>query len=457
MIDSILTHKDVIVNSKISEEFTLKNATLYGGYNLFSDFLQANGLDALLEKEFSGEKAEWSDYSLPLVCRLVIGGYALGLPNLYTFSGLEHDPVLAGKHGLSKLPHQTVLRKDLIRHFRSDEDVQRLRRIKVRQVGKILKRDKRPLVLEFDSTVETGYGTQEGLKVGYNPHKHGRASYHPQLCRERHDGLSVWSRLRPGNTVSLTDFTDFLDETWEVLPWRFKRRHRDGLCRVLFRQDSGYESEDAFAWNEANHVGYVTKMKNRSDIVTTFMMMPSSSYRSIETSAGEIEVASCRINRDAWSKARRVVAVRWKEDVDRAQGMLMDGFGYTYVMFVTNLDWDEEDIYRFYDMRADIENHIREGKQDFSLGHISTDHFYANAADMELRLLAMNQVILFTKYILKKSDPRHFASTVRRHWFWIPGKLIRRGGRWVLKLADWWPHGEEWSVYRQNIMHFQME
>jgi hypothetical protein len=28
-----------IVNKKIKEEFTLKNATVYGGYNLFSDYV----------------------------------------------------------------------------------------------------------------------------------------------------------------------------------------------------------------------------------------------------------------------------------------------------------------------------------------------------------------------------------------------------------------------------------
>jgi len=37
-----------IVNKKIKEEFTLKNATLYGGYNLFSDYLAINGVDRLL-------------------------------------------------------------------------------------------------------------------------------------------------------------------------------------------------------------------------------------------------------------------------------------------------------------------------------------------------------------------------------------------------------------------------
>ena len=40
-----------IVNKNIKEEFALRNATIYGGYNLFSDYLRSNALDHFLEKE----------------------------------------------------------------------------------------------------------------------------------------------------------------------------------------------------------------------------------------------------------------------------------------------------------------------------------------------------------------------------------------------------------------------
>ena len=46
-----IEREEKIVNKKIKEEFSLKNATLYGGYNLFSDYLASNGLDRLLEEE----------------------------------------------------------------------------------------------------------------------------------------------------------------------------------------------------------------------------------------------------------------------------------------------------------------------------------------------------------------------------------------------------------------------
>jgi hypothetical protein len=129
-------------------------------------------------------------------------------------------------------------------------------------------------------------------------------------------------------------------------------------------------------------------------------------YEKRVTDAGEIEVGSFLFKRKVWKRERRIVVIQWKEEVDRAQLSLFDALGYTYAVFVTNLPWNEEDIYRFYDKRADVENHIREAKYEVEIGHISTGDFHANAADLELRLLALNQLILFAKKILKHNSPR---------------------------------------------------
>ena len=239
---------------------------------------------------------------------------------------------------------------------------------------------------------------------GYNPQKRGRPSYHPQLCRERRTGLSVWSRLRPGNTISSTDFVSFLEESWQVLPKRFRRRRRGSRCQVLARMDSGYESEDALRWLEEHGVGYVVKMR-----------------------------------------MRRVVMARW------GQNELFDALGYSYAVLVTNLDWDEQDVYRFYDKRADVENHIQEAKTDLGIGHIPANDFQANAADLELRLLAINQLVLLSRCVLGQTDSRPRVSTIRRKWLLIPGKLVRDGRRRILKLADWHPMQHLWPLYQIEV------
>jgi hypothetical protein len=39
-----------------------------------------------------------------------------------------------------------------------------------------------PLVLDWDATVQTKYGHQQGAAKGYNPHRPGRRSLHPLLA-----------------------------------------------------------------------------------------------------------------------------------------------------------------------------------------------------------------------------------------------------------------------------------
>lgn len=39
-----------------------------------------------------------------------------------------------------------------------------------------------PLTIDFDSTVITRYGNQEGSKKGYNPNKIGQNSHHPLMA-----------------------------------------------------------------------------------------------------------------------------------------------------------------------------------------------------------------------------------------------------------------------------------
>jgi len=215
--------------------------------------------------------------------------------------------------------------------------------------------------------------------------------------------------------------------------------------------DGGYEFEKALSWHERRGVGYVTKMTMRDNFCDKVYSIPSLRYRKIETDVGEVEVCSFHYQRKAWSKKRRVVVVRWKDEVNRCQTSLFDHLGYTYAVFVTNLDWDEQDIYRFYDKRADIENHIREAKYDLFIGHISTGNFHANSADFELKLLSLNQLILFSKNILKQDCPRPFASTIRRKWFMIPAKLCGGGRQLTLHLSDWFPYRDEWDDYRENF------
>jgi len=55
------------------------------------------------------------------------------------------------------------------------------------------------LTLDLDSHVETVYGNQQRAKVGYNPKKPGRKSFHPLLYFIGETRDFLWGKFRSGN------------------------------------------------------------------------------------------------------------------------------------------------------------------------------------------------------------------------------------------------------------------
>ena len=91
---------------------------------------------------------------------------------IFHFTGLKDDPLLAIKTGWPKMPDHTAFYHDIHR-FDTAEKAGSLRPVLAALAGRAM--DKR-CILDFDSTVATVYGSQEGAETGYNNDKHGRLS-----------------------------------------------------------------------------------------------------------------------------------------------------------------------------------------------------------------------------------------------------------------------------------------
>ena len=88
----------------MDEEFSLKNATSYGGANLYLDYLEAIGLHAQLENAIPIKKAAYSTYQFSKVCMLLIAGYTLGKDRILQLEDLEEDPLLQSKFSIGNYP-----------------------------------------------------------------------------------------------------------------------------------------------------------------------------------------------------------------------------------------------------------------------------------------------------------------------------------------------------------------
>ena len=374
-------------NVKIAEEFTLRNATLYGGYNLISDFLTSMGLQRMIGNNLSITKAHWAEYPLAEVVQWFLEGYLCGLQRPSHFESLEDDPLWTAKSGRQKLPDHTSFNKDLKR-FTTEESVRDLRGLLVSVADRDLsKRD--GLVLDFDSSVETVYGHQEGAAIGYNPHKHGRASYHPLLVFDGVSAQALNAQLRPGDTNSATDAVAFIHETLAMYPGRNRKA----------RLDRGFDSNEIMETLEAGGVGYVIKLKDRQVLAAAIMEIPRKHWKVLRRDEGErIEIARFWYQANSWSCRRRAVVVRKQTD-EGPQKSFWDEWGYSYSSFVTNLDWKPLDVYHFYNHRGTAELYIKEEKLGFGIDRIPTGEFFPNAANLVLKLIAYNLGLLPIEWV----------------------------------------------------------
>jgi len=420
---------DRITNRKIHESYTLRRATRYGGFNAVSDFVHAAGIDAALTEALAGEKAAWATYGLAETVRHLLDGYLLGVERVWHFAELEQEPLLCAKRGRERLPDHTLLYRDLAR-FESAPLVGRLRTVGEGLVRRALAAQTW-YALDCDSTVETVYGEQEGARPGPNPHKRGRASYHPLLCRERRSGLVIHSRLRPGDTSSSTDAVEFLAQSVARLP---DARHRE----VLIRADRGFDAEALYAACEQRGWHYLIKLRVTDDLGSRIWTHADEGrWHRLDPDAPEAgEVSEFQFARACWSRARRVIVTR-RRDPENPQGRLWDAAGYNYAAYVTDLDGPAGDLVDCYAKRADMEKAIHELKEDFGIDRITSSSFGANAADLELKVLAFNVLVLYQRQALRWAV-RHRAKTLRRRVLAVAGQLVRSAGQWRLKLATGW-------------------
>lgn len=284
--------------------------------------------------------------------------------------------------------------------------------------------------LDFDSTVITRYGDQQGATKGYNPKKPGRNSHHPLLAFVSDCRMIANFWLRPGNTGSSNNFLSFLENTL----------HKMGDRKVgLIRADSGFYSDDIMS--------YLEKAENKHNyIIAAKFYKPlkckMAKHRKWWPLDDGLEIAETTYQADGWEKARRMVMVRqYVPRRPKAIGKQLSFFeddnrykDYRYSCYFTNSDLPAKAIYDLYRGRADCENRIKEIKYDFGAGNFNMRDFWATEASLNFVMMAYNLMSLFRVAVLK-SKKQNFLKTLRYKTFAIGGYLVKNGNSRILKLS----------------------
>jgi Transposase DDE domain group 1 len=174
-------------------------------------------------------------------------------------------------------------------------------------------------------------------------------------------------------------------------------------------------------------------------------------YRDI---GGGISVGEMLYTGIGWKEPRRMVVIREGQRNQRAkkQPTLFELIGYSYQVIVTNIEWmSPEEVWRFYNGRANVENMIKEGILSYSLD-VNISHFYgANVAHFHLVMLAYNLMNLFKELVLEQRDKKRMGKWIRQRFFLIAGRLVRGGRRFILKLQEDWAYREEYKEAEERL------
>ena len=250
--------------------------------------------------------------------------------------------------------------------------------------------------IDFDSSVITRYGDQQGAKRGYNPRKRGRKSHHPLMAFVADCRMVANFWLRSGDSGTTNNFLNFLEDTLNKLYGK-----RVGLLRA----DSGFHNNEIMTYLENREcpINYIIAAKFYMPIKRILVS------QRLWLKLGEgIEIAETTYQAMEWEHPRRVIMLRQEiNKCPKASGRQLKLFedeylykNYRYSCFMTNMELPAKAIYDLYRGRADAENRIKEVKYDFGAENFNSKNFWATEAMLNTVMIAYNIMSLFRQAIV---------------------------------------------------------
>jgi hypothetical protein len=288
------------------------------------------------------------------------------------------------------------------------------------------------LVIDIDSTIcEVDGKHKQGAGYGYT-HKLG---YHPILATRADTGEVLHARMRKGQANTQRGARRFIDEV-------VARVRRGGAVGELtVRVDSGFWSNDTIAGLNRLDVRYTMTVRcSTNSIAAAIAGIDDDAWEDIEyTCDGRAQVAECdyTTGRGRHAITRRLI-VRRTRLTDTQQLKLWPD--WRHHAFITDLDGAAVDVDKFHRHHAVVELAIRDLKEGAGLEHVPSGNFHANSAWLQCAVLAHN----LTRWTtiagnLRVDDQLIVARTIRTRFLALPGRLVNRSGRPVLRLPINWP------------------
>jgi len=400
-------------------DYSDKQVTPYGGMSLMKRFLDQTGIRSFLRELDLPKPGSNRGYSPDHIIESFWLSIWTGASRYIHCDWLRYDKVLQSIFQWDQMPSQSTYS----RFFGKFSQKKNTEVFPVLQNWFFDQISVDNITVDFDSTVITRYGDQQGSTKGYNPNKRGRNSHHPLMAFVGQTRMVANAWLRPGNTADSSSCKSFMQETFDEA--------LKGKKVGLVRADSGFYTEELLSYLEVERHNYI---------------MATRMYPNVKNAVWGLDnwvglTKGIELNEMVFShengKPRRYIIVKKRVDIRPKAGgkqLFEELPGYRFSCYVTNLDLPLDQIWNIYNTRADCENRIKELKNDFGLESFCLQDFWATEASFRFIMVAYNLMSLFRHFALNHHN-RATLKTLKSYCFALGAWKVSHANKEVLKIS----------------------
>jgi hypothetical protein len=296
------------------------------------------------------------------------------------------------------------------------------------------------VTFDIDTTILPAYGKQIGAEY---IHHYRAVGYHPLLCYDGETGDLLKAELREGSMYCGNGAADFI----KPLLKEYKQNYPK--TKVLVRGDSGFAMPDLYECVEGfAGARYVIRLKDNAVLESKvqqktkeFMDKAAVQGNIPKPIYGEFMYAAAK-----WKKERRVV---YKIELRTSEGATELFPSCTFI--VTNRDDSPEDIIKIYCQRGNMENFIKESKNEFNFTGMSSHEQIVNENRLLVACLAYNIFNLFRRLCMPEKWKKFRANEIRMRILHIAGRCVRHAKEKFFRLCSTYVYKEQFAFIHSKL------